>query len=204
MIRIILAAWLVLVSNICFAQQEPTMTDEPTGVSITFDESGSDWEKITSVGESELLFGDKKDVHNATQKATMRAKAAIAKFLNERLKTSEVLEEMTKTLTETSSGGSAKASRKTVETMIEKIENSADAILKGVIVLEQDINKTEKMVSVTVGMSRKTMKAADSLRNTIQKDLDAGERKNQETQGAGESGDDSGRVIKRSKNYDNF
>lgn len=203
MIRILFPVLLIFISNICFAQQPPSMSDPITGVSIIFDETGTNWDKIMSVGESELLFGDTKDVRTATKKATMRAKANIAKFLNERLTTSEVLEEMTKTLTEQSSDGSAKASRKSVETMIEKIENQSEAILKGVIVLEQDINKPQKQVYVTVGMSRKTMQAADGLRNTIQKDLDTGSQ-NLGNQDDSEDSSNDERIIKRSRNYDNF
>jgi hypothetical protein len=178
--------------------QEPT-----TGVEIIFAPNSSDWDKIMASGESELAFGDRKDVRQATSKAMMRAKAEIAKFLKEKLNTSETIEEITKTLSDAQSNGeqrSMSVNRKTVETMTSKISNSADAILKGVVVLEQNVNQREKYVSVKVGMSRKTMKTADSMSNAINSNLARPQNNYQPIQQYNNGQNE----IRRSRNYDNF
>jgi hypothetical protein len=187
-------------------QQTPIQYQEPTtGVEIIFSSNSTDWDKIIANAESELLFGDRRDVRQATQKAILRAKANIAKFLKEKVNSSETMDEMTKTLSENKiedNNTSMSTSRKTIEVMTTKISNSADAILKGVIILEQHVNKKEKYVSVKVGMSRKTMKTADSMSDAINQDLSKLNYKNNNE----ETEDDSNKKneIRRSKNYNNF
>ena len=185
--------------------ESPIVYQEPTtGVEIVFAPDGKNWDKIIANGESELLFGDRKDVRKATSKATLRAKANIAKFMKEKLKTTETLEEITKTISSsTNSNGSVStgAERKTVETMIESISNSSEAILKGILVLEQQINQKDKYVKMQVGVSRKTMKAADGLANDMNRDMSQPkEAKNTTAQ----QYNDGENEIRRSKNYNNF
>ena len=179
--------------------QEPT-----TGIEIVFTPDGTNWEKIIANGESELLFGDRKDVRKATSKAILRAKANIAKFMQEKLTTTETLEEITKTIANSiNSNGtvSTAAERKTVETVIESISNSSEAILKGIIVLEQQINQEDKYVKIQVGVSRKTMKAADSLSHDMNRNMSQPkETKNSTVQ----QYNDGKNEIRRSKNYNNF
>jgi hypothetical protein len=180
--------------------KEPT-----TGVEIIFSPNSSNWDKIMANGESELLFGDRRDIRQATSKAMMRAKAEIAKFLKEKINTSETIEEITKTLSDAKSSGEQKSmsfNRKTVETMTSKISNSANAILKGVVILEQNVNQREKYVSVKVGMSRKTMKTADSMSNAINQNSARPQNINNYQPIQQYNGGQN--EIRRSRNYDNF
>ncbi len=179
--------------------QEPT-----TGVEIEFASDGKNWNRIRANGESELLFGDRKDIRKATSKATLRAKANIAKFLKEKLTTTETLEEITKTISGSINDGGAVmtgAERKTVETVIESISNSSEAILKGVLVLEQQVNQKDKYVKVQVGISRKTMKTADSLSNDMNRDMSQPNEAKGTTVQQYNNGENE---IRRSKNYNNF
>jgi hypothetical protein len=179
--------------------QEPT-----TGVEIIFSQDGSGWDKIMANGESELMFGDRRDIRQSTSKATMRAKTEIAKFLKEKLNTSETVEEITKTLSNAKreNGQNVSSSeRKTVETLISKISNSADAILKGVVILEQEVNQQEKFVRVKVGMSKKTMRTADGMSNAIRQDLSQPQQNNYQQIQPYNGGQNE---IRRSRNYDNF
>lgn len=194
---------LLLIGAIAFTtilSANDTFQEPTTGVEIIWSQDGQNWEKIIARGEADLRFGDRKDVRQSTQKALMRAKASIAKFLNEKLKSSETMDEMTKTMTEINDMTSS-ASRKSVEVLIEKISNSAKEILKGVLVLEQNINQKEKYVVVTAGMSRKTMRTADSMKNTIRQDLSRPKQTQQRQYSQYNNGSNE---IRRSKNYDNF
>lgn len=184
-------------SSLAFATET---VDSVTGVTYEVNEDG-EFARIRSVGEAELEFGDRKDIRIATQKAQMRAKANIAKFLNERVKSEEVMNEVINSMTNTN-GQTKESMRETVETYTESISNSAEALLKGVITTKTDINKDEKYVQVEMGLSPKTMNAADTLNKALK--TDSTEATN-ETKGSTqmiESG--SGREIKKSKNYDNF
>ena len=188
------------------ASANPEYKDPTTGVEIIFAKDGSNWDKIIANGEADVAFGDRQDIRQATSKATMRAKANISKFLTERVKSKETLEGMSKTITDKKQSGgqvTINSAGNTVEAITENISNSADAILKGVIVLEQNINKKEKYVSVRVGMSRKTMTTADNMSNAIEKDLSESTVE-KDTENATIQMNDGQNEIRRSKNYNDF
>lgn len=177
------------------------VVDSLTGVNYEMDENG-EFARIRAVGEAELEIGDRADIRTATQKALMRAKANIAKFLSERVTSEEVLENAQK-MTSSTDGQNKQVSRESLETYMENIKNSADALLKGVIVTKTDVNKDQKLVQVEAGISKKTMAAADTLNKGLK--TDSTENKNSPTQISIPLNDNGGgREIKKSKNYDNF
>lgn len=176
----------------------PTEYKDTTGVSIEYDSSGSgNWMRIRALGDATCVICDHRDINVATRKAELRAKASIAKFLKEKIATSEVMEETVKTMTE-HNGQSETVNRKTLETQVETIQNSADAILKGVLVLEQKSDPAGKFVSVTVGISRKTMATADSVNRTLNTD-----QSSPVTQGSGANSSPEAQT-RRNKSYSDF
>lgn len=190
---------LFLVNPIAQAVEEE---DKQTGTYFEIDDETGELIRIRTEGEAELEFGDRKDIRIATQKATLRAKANLAKFLNERVTAADVLDSMVNTMT-TTTGQSQEAVRETVENYAENIRNSAESILKGVITLKTDVNKDEKYVLVEVGMSRKTMKAADSANKVLR--TDSTETQSSKSKGTSQAIDvGTGREIRKSKNYDDF
>ena len=126
---------------------------------------------IEASGEAELHFGDRKDIRVAKRKAILRAKASLGKFLKEELKIQETSEEMVKTLMK-QGGKSVSAVRTTVQVDIEKISNSANAILKGVVVKDIKVKRDEKYIIVTVMTTLKTQKIADTINNRMNSNLD--------------------------------
>ena len=202
--RAIIVSLLFVFTFACVANGEDVVSYQPmnSSVEILFNSDGSDWEKIMAFGEADLKFGDRTDIRQATKKATLRAKAELSKFMKERISTEETSEEITKLLSKTTSNGqdvSEENTRKIVDTTIEKIVNQSNAILKGILVLENNINKKNKYVRVTVGVSRKTQGIADSLADSFkQKTLTKKEHATSNTT------KDSGDVVRRSNNYNNF
>ncbi|KMK52455.1 hypothetical protein RO21_00980 [[Actinobacillus] muris] len=227
------AIYLSLFSPITSAQQEPVpqikneaeqsevveIVDSVTGVSYEVDENG-EFARIRATGEAELEFGDRKDIRMATQKATLRAKANIAKFLSERVTSEEVIDNVENVVTKTENAdnvatkmengenittktenGNKSANREVISSYLEKIHNSAEALLKGVIATKTDINKDEKYVQIELGISKKTMAAADTLKKELRTDAT---EKNAISNGIPIESNGGGREIKKSKNYDNF
>lgn len=190
---------LALSSSFALAEE---IVDSVTGVTYEVNENG-EFARIRSVGEAELEFGDRKDIRIATQKAQLRAKANIAKFLSERVKSEEVMNEVINSMTNTN-GQTKEAMRETVESYTESISNSAEALLKGVIATKTDINKDEKYVQVEMGVSPKTMKAADTLNKALKTDSTDKESISGVNGGKQTIENGGGREIKKSKNYDNF
>lgn len=199
---LILLMSLLLHSNSSYAKDEQTLIYEDiTGVTLEMSEDASTWIKIRSVGESALRFGDRQDVILSTKKATLAAKAEIAKFLNERVSTQDSISDITKVLTEKNGLQAEIATRKSVETLSTEINNSAEEILKGVLTLEQKVDTKNGLVKVTVGMSRKTIGASNSIKASLNNN------EVEPTAVPKESINDSAQIvdeIKRSKNYDNF
>jgi len=147
---------------------------DPTGVQVKLNKDGS-FRAILATGEAELQFGDRKDVRQAISKATMRAKAAISKFMSESIATTETLEEITNTLSANdTTTNTASAQRDVVETYIEGITNSSSTVLTGVVTLMQDINKDAKYVIVTVGVKEQTIRAAAGFSQQINQGLQDG------------------------------
>lgn len=172
------------------------LVDNVTGVSYEVDENG-EFARIRAVGEAELEIGDRKDIRTATQKAQMRAKANIAKFLSERVASNEVLDEIEKQVNN-SNGKNKEVSRETLSTYTENIQNSAEALLKGVIATKSEVSKDEKFVSVEMGISLNTLRAADTLGERLKENHADGKKNNSQNLNGG------GREVKKAKNYDNF
>lgn len=195
--KFILGLYVVCLSVMSIPSFAEEVEDNLTGVKYEVDEQGK-FARIRSVAEADLEFGDRKDVRTATQKAQMRAKANIAKFLSERVSSEEVMNEIEKSMTNTD-GKSKQAMRETISEYTETIRNSAEALLKGVIVTKSDVNKDEKYVQVEVGLSPKTMNAADTLNKGLSTDSTQAEGAGKQTIDSG-----SGREVKKIKNYDSF
>lgn len=159
----------------------PDYVNGPTGASVTFNDDGS-IKSVYAVGEAELVFGDKKDERQAMQKATLRAKANIAKFFNESISTAETMEEMTKSassaIAKSNSPTETEAIRETISSQSESIKNSAESILKGVISLGSQIDRAGKVVRIAVGTNEKLMKYADTLSAKTKKNQADPENKN--------------------------
>lgn len=170
------------------------------GVTYEMDENG-EVARIRATGEAELVFGDRKDIRSATQKAQMRAKANIAKFLSERVTSEEVMDYAEKIATQNNNQDSNNT-RETIENKMETIKNSADELLRGVVTTKTDINKDEKYVQVEVGLSLKSQAAASKLKKSL--NTEPSENGSFNSSSNGENSNGGGREVKKSKNYDSF
>ena len=110
--------------------------------------------RIISIGEASYHFGDAKDIHQATTKAELSAKAYISKYLSEDIKSQESQEQLSKILSEQSSEGAASVSKKDVDTLTQNISIQSPAILKNVVTIKTQVNKSSKVVRVTLGWNR--------------------------------------------------
>ena len=125
--------------------------------------------QILARGTGTYDFDDVDDVNDARQEGVLKAKAALAKFMKEKLSTEEAFASATKKVKSITSDGqtqTANVTKESVKTNAQIIRNSADALLKGVITLkEQKIPRkgSSGEIQVTVGVSSKTLKAVGKL-----------------------------------------
>lgn len=171
-----------------------------TGVEIEFSKDKTNWERIKAKGESDLMFGDRKDIQQATKKAIMNAKANISKFLSEEIRSEEAFNEITEILSDTNNQKKS-SSRKNVDILINNITVNSQNILKGLLVLEQNINQKEKYLVVTIGMSKKTIEAAENIKKSLDTSIT---NENNNTNKYIKQYNNGENEILRSKNYDNF
>lgn len=137
------------------------------GVSLDLSEP-TNW-KIFSVGTASYDFDDVADRQDALREATLNAKAAMARYLNERLNTSEELDKLVeKRLAQSRGPGgeSRSVTKDSVTTTLTSVQSSADAILSGVITLESVTvwKGTQGEARVKLGQSAKTVAAAQNFR----------------------------------------
>ena len=191
-----------LLATSSIAAEAENITYEPTNTAVYWEllPDGSDWNKIYSTGEADLKFGDNRDVRMAKKKAVLRAKAELSKFFKEQISTEETLEDITKECLNATSGDkriTEENIRKTVVTTIERIKNQSGAILKGVLLLETNVDRDKKLVLVKVGISRNSIDIANSVQAEIN-------RKPGTKKTTSSSEQQSGTTVKRNPMYNTF
>jgi hypothetical protein len=140
----------------------------PDGASLRLLPDGG-W-RIYGQGSATYDFNEADDIRGATQDATLRAKANIAKMLRERVQTTDVFNNIMTKFKESSKAGAsqdANVSRTEIQQRIERVVSTSDEILRGVVVIETD-KKPEASggtITVVVGVSSKTQQTMDAIRS---------------------------------------
>lgn len=137
--------------------------DGPTGVSVKLDDTGA-IKGFAASGESELIIGDEKDEQVATKEATLRAtlqaKAKIAKFIIESMSSKEVIDDLAKIATDATAKGKTRiSSQQNLERQRIVFRNSSDAILKGSVILATETSDDNKHIKVVLGTDDEIMRA---------------------------------------------
>ena len=147
------------------------LENAPDGVTMRLTPDGGF--QIFAVGTGTYDFDDVDDVMDAQNEATLKAKANLAKFMNESLSTDEKIESMSKKVKSIASQNgetSASVNKTSAKTALTSIRNSSSALLKGVIVLSSSKvpgKGTSGTYRVMVGVSSKTLAAVGKLVNGI-------------------------------------
>lgn len=170
----------LLFSAAALVAKPQDLADAPDGASIKLLPDGG--YQVIAVGSGTYDFNDPDDILDARKAATMRAKAAIAKFLKEEISAQEGMDEAFKEVEQVSSDGTTQIttlSRSSVKQMMEAIRISASALLAGVVVLQDAKIPAEGSeggtIRVMVGVSSKTTAAATAAANGIGSSLAARE-----------------------------
>ena len=147
---------------------------EPDGCQFKAQQDGSF--SYISWGSGTYDFNDEDDIADARQEAEMKAKAAIAKYMNQQVTTDEESKQASrKSKKQTSENGekTSAVSKETEKLITNYIRVHSSELLKGVVVLhEQKIpnNNGGGKMRVCVGISAKTQKAAAALKKSCNTD----------------------------------
>lgn len=150
------------------------------GVEIEWGPDGK-FNRIYSAFYQPVNFPDRRGINKAQIIAEEKAKAAIVRFIDQQSHSNRLVEQVDKDLEQaTQTQGTDKDSftkqnqRTMIETLTEVTGSFASGRLRGVIVLEKGYDETKAEAWVKVGMSRKTMAAAQGLAEGIGADRKSG------------------------------
>jgi hypothetical protein len=148
---------------------QAVVADDGLGVEIKFDANGQ-MLSIKSTYFHPVDFPDRRGISKAYIIAEEKAKANIARFQSQLSSSSRLVKEVDDSLskaTRNSSGDGATWSkentRKVVESLEELTGSTAQAVLKGVRVIERTYNEKNEEVKVVVGINRQSIAGAAQL-----------------------------------------
>ena len=127
--------------------------------------------KILSTASANVSFDDVDSIKDAREEAELEAKAAIAKFLSEGIRSDTVINRAIDE-TKTMSGQQKEVLRKEVSSRVKQLARSSQALLRGVVVLGDCYTKG-KEYRVSVGLKPETIAAAGNLASGMGSSLSA-------------------------------
>lgn len=155
------------------ADNQAIISDDGLGVELRLDRSGK-LLSIKSTHQHPVEFQDRRGINKAYIIAEEKAKANIARFMNQTVSTSRVTTELddSTSLSSRNRSNSGESwtkdnSRKVTESLMEITTSQASAILRGVRVIERSYNEKNEEVSVVVGINRESAQAAQQLQKGI-------------------------------------
>jgi hypothetical protein len=194
------AFWLAALVCVCgtaaLAGEVDTKADGTTvwqagidGVEIEWGSDGS-FSRIYSRYTQPVAFPDRQGITTAQTIAEEKAKAAIVRFIDQEVASKRVVAEVQNTMNQsTRERGTGKeanitktSQRQMIENLTEVTTSAAAGKLRGVIILERGYDEKDEVAWVKVGISQKTMRASDSLKDgltnksTVSKPADSEER----------------------------
>ena len=157
----------LLASSMALAQQEGEQVGAPgdivlggfPGCTVAPPKNNCD-ARIKCRGVGRIFGNSGRSVQAATKEASMNARNELARFYSTKQKAKEALANASEASATTNADGSETVKESFSRMQAEISSSSAEALLSGVVVLGRDIDKTEKTVTMTVGVSCKSQAAA--------------------------------------------
>ncbi|MES2585815.1 MAG: hypothetical protein V4536_02740 [Pseudomonadota bacterium] len=146
---------------------EAEFIEKNGSLTISFDKDGN-WETIKSSATYNIVGNGHTSISDASTIASMRAKQNITEFISNDVRTEKTFNGLTKAYSEQLNDGDDKINKEgaDVATKLQtQITDSSAAILKGVILVSQQVSGNK--VAVTVQVDRKSLKAARDLRHAF-------------------------------------
>jgi hypothetical protein len=143
------------------------------GLEIEFDEAGN-WIQMYSTYRQPVSFPDRTGLRKAYIIAEEKGKAQIIRFMEEKVTSERLIEEVSKesqTALRRQSNGTQSISRDTQREMVESIKeftrSYSAGTLRGVTILEQGYDEKAEEVWVSIGLSRRTAALGQQLQGDL-------------------------------------
>ena len=161
-----------------FAQQ--SCANYPYDEGIDIQDAPGGGIRILATGQVSVGMDDIDSIRDAREEATIEAKAIIAKFLNEEIRSDSQIDKLIQE-SKQADGKSVQVNRSEMTTRVKSLRNSAQALLRGVVPLGSCYTKARE-VRVTVGLKPESIRAAEGVAGEINRSVS-----NQPTPQAGQS-----------------
>ena len=152
---------------------EVIIGDDGLGIELRFDANGV-MQSVKSTYIHPVEFPDRRGISKAYIIAEEKAKANIARFMQQVSTSSRTVTEIDDSLSKASRsvGSDGKSwqkdsTRKVIESLQEVTGSSAQAVLRGIRILEQSYDEKNEEVKVVVGMNRQSKSAASQLKEAL-------------------------------------
>ncbi len=122
--------------------------------------------KIISTASSSVSFDDIDSVKDAQEESQLEAKAAIARFLNEGIKSDQMITRAVNETKSMSGAGKENVRNESIE-RVKQLRSSSQALLRGVVPLGDCYTKG-KIVRFSVGLKPETIDAAGKAAGAMQ------------------------------------
>ena len=129
------------------------------GVVPRFNEDGT-VRAFVIFGEGTFLTSKRSLISKARRKAELRAKRSFAEWMKQDLQSESVVTEMMEQEESTDEQGNTSGKVKELEAQIDIMRSSTNAVLSGIVKLDECVDKTEKFVLVTLGWKPNLSRAA--------------------------------------------
>lgn len=157
----------LLASSMAMAQQEGEQVGAPgdivlggfPGCTVAPPKNNCD-ARIKCRGVGNIFGNSGRSVQAATKEASMNARNELARFYSTKQKAKEALANAAESSATTNADGSETVKESFSRMQAEISSSSAEALLSGVVVLGRDIDAPSKTVTITVGVSCQSQKAA--------------------------------------------
>jgi hypothetical protein len=148
---------------------QAVVADDGLGVEVKFDANGQ-LLSVKSTFFHPIDFPDRRGINKAYIIAEEKAKANIARFMQQVSSSTRTVKEVDDSLSRATRNSSTEGeswskenTRKVIESLEEVTRSSSQAVLQGVRILERSYDEKSEEVKVVVGINRQSMSGAGQL-----------------------------------------
>lgn len=153
---------LSLITSTSYAQKSCANYEYKEGIEITSVAGGY---KILSTASASVSMDDIDSIKDAKEEATLEAKAAIAKFFSEDIKSDSKIDKVVKE-TKQSDGSSLSINRQELIIRVKSLRNASQSLIRGALDLGSCYTKGREY-RVTLGIKPETIKTAEQLSKSL-------------------------------------
>ncbi|PLY02717.1 MAG: hypothetical protein C0624_07820 [Desulfuromonas sp.] len=183
-----LLCFLLIPVSDCFANCDQMIAESEAieGVVPRLNDDGS-LRSLSMYGISSFLAPKPSLVSAARKQAEMKGKRDFANFMEEQIKAGTLSDYLMETKTVTDESGQMSGSAEEINRVVDQIQSNAQAVLSGVIKLDECMDPAQKIVIVRMGWKPELSEMAADTRQKINEEVARGKQGSSSSGGSGKT-----------------